>query len=206
MNDGSFHQFEKAGEKHSTDELAKPALKIHPWEDAGLGIAPFKCLGVEHRIGPIKSTDPKYPGITIEVGSPGQPMGTCDFCGQGIADCYLIVSKDGKKFVVGSDCVRRTYQEAETELPASVRKAIADNAREKREARAQAKREKLAALLVPLLEQARGIFAAQPELLKDKAHPMIPGKTLRDYYEYLLNGAGDERRIYICKMIIATKP
>lgn len=199
MNDGSFHQFEKAGEKHSTDEPAKPALKIHPWEDAGLGLAPFKCLGVEHRVGPIRYAEG---GVMVEIGSPGQPMGTCDFCGQGIADCYMIVSKDGKKFVVGSDCVRRTYQEAETQLPPSVRKAIADNAREKREARAQAKREKLAALLAPLLEQARGILGAQPELLKDKSHPMIPGKTLRDYYEYNLTCAGDERRIYICKMII----
>lgn len=178
-------------------------LKIHPWEDAGLGLAPFRCLGVERRIGPIKYQDPKYPGITTEIGAPGQPMGRCDFCGQGIADCYLILSKDGKKFVVGSDCVRRTYHEAETELPASVRKAIADNAHEKREVRAQAKREKLAALLVPLLEQARGILAAQPEILKDKPHPMIPGKTLRDYYEYLITCAGDERRIYVCKTIIA---
>jgi hypothetical protein len=197
MNDGSFAAFERAGEKASS------ARKIHPWEDAGLGLAPFRCLGVERRIGPIKYQDPKYPGITTEIGSPGQPMGTCDFCGQGIADCYIIVSKDGKKFVVGSDCVRRTYQEAETELPATVRKAIADNAREKREAKAQAKRDKLRAIMERLREQAKAALAADPALFTTEAHPAIPSKTLRDYYEWMLFYAGDERRIYISKQIIA---
>ena len=35
-------------------------------------------------------------------------MGSCDFCGQGIADCYQIRSSDGRNFIVGSSCVNKT--------------------------------------------------------------------------------------------------
>jgi hypothetical protein len=82
----------------------------HPFERSGLGIAPFKCIGVERRVGPIRTMI--APGITQEVGSPGQPMGTCDHCGTGIADCYIIVDANGKRFVVGSSCVVKTTKEA----------------------------------------------------------------------------------------------
>ena len=174
----------------------------HPFEKAGLGIAPFRCVGVERKIGPIKSTDPKFPGVTFEVGAPGQPMGTCDYCGTGIADCYRIKSSDGKTFVVGSDCVARTYKEVDMTVPSDVRNAIAKIAREKREARADARREKLAAQLKPLRDEARKILAERPELFTGEPHPAISGKTLRDYYEFLLQCAGDARRVAICKTII----
>ena len=35
-------------------------------------------------------------------------MGSCDYCGNGIALCCQIRSADGKEFIVGSDCVRKT--------------------------------------------------------------------------------------------------
>lgn len=78
------------------------AVKIHPFEKAGLGKAPFRCVGVENRVGPINL------GGGMTSGAPGQPMGTCDYCGTGIANCFHIVSSDGKRFIVGCDCVART--------------------------------------------------------------------------------------------------
>lgn len=174
----------------------------HPFEVAGLGVAPFRCVGVEHRVGPIKSFDPKFPGVTIEVGSPGQPMGTCDYCGTGIADCYVIVSADNKRFIVGSDCVARTYREVDLSVPSSVRVAMAKVARDKREVRAQAKREALLAILQPLLVDARAILEANPAAFVTEPHPMISGKTLRSYYEFLLQNAGDATRIATCRKII----
>lgn len=72
---------------------------IHPFEAAGLGLAPFKLIGFDRKVGPIKMED------GTEVGAPGQPMGTCDYCGTGIADCYRIKSSDLKTFIVGCDCV-----------------------------------------------------------------------------------------------------
>lgn len=79
--------------------------KIHVFEKAGLGKAPFRCVAVERRVGPIVS---EVGGCRLEVGAPGQPMGTCDFCGTGIADCFVIRSADQKEFVVGCDCVAKT--------------------------------------------------------------------------------------------------
>lgn len=83
------------------------AETIHKFERAGLGKAPFRYLGCFEDRGPHRSTDPKT-GIVTECGSPGQPMGTCEYCGQGIALCCSIVSADGKRFIVGSDCVAKT--------------------------------------------------------------------------------------------------
>ena len=102
---------------HFSTFLMKRALKmndkLHPFEAAGLGKAPFIYVGMEHKIGPITMAD----GIT-QIGSPGQPMGSCDYCGKGIAYCYSIKSADGKRFVVGSDCVAKLYKESNVDASA----------------------------------------------------------------------------------------
>lgn len=175
---------------------------LHPFERAGLGLAPFRCVGVEHRVGPIKTTDPKFPGVTFEVGAPGQPMGTCDYCGTGIADCYVIRSADGKKFVVGSDCVMRTYSETNTAIPVDIRRAIAEVRRQKNEKRNDARRARELATLTPLLEEARAFLAANPTAFAGEPHPMISGKTRRDYFEFLLGMAGNATRIATCRTIL----
>lgn len=87
-------------------ETTATNLPIHRFEAAGLGKAPFRFLGAEERRGPIKFLDES--GVMLEVGAPGQPMGTCDYCGQGIAICCKIRSADGREFIVGTDCVRKT--------------------------------------------------------------------------------------------------
>jgi hypothetical protein len=84
----------------------------HPFERAGLGVAPFRCVGVEYRVGPIKYIDPKFPGVTCEVGAPGQPMGTCAYCSQGIAECCIIRDANGKEFIVGNVCVGKAAKES----------------------------------------------------------------------------------------------
>lgn len=76
---------------------------IHKFEQVGLGKAPFRLIGMyEKRC----SGQPDSRGIT--VGYAGQPAGSCDYCGTGIANCFLIQSADGKRFEVGEDCVRKT--------------------------------------------------------------------------------------------------
>lgn len=74
----------------------------HVFEAAGLGLAPFRCTGVTVDVGP------RNLGNGCTVGAPGQPMGTCDFCGTGILYCFHILSSDGKRFIVGCDCVAKT--------------------------------------------------------------------------------------------------
>lgn len=78
----------------------------HVFERAGLGTAPFRWLRCEHRVGPILIGTEG--GVEHWAGAPGQPMGSCQFCGQGIAECHVIGSADGREFIVGCDCVRKT--------------------------------------------------------------------------------------------------
>jgi hypothetical protein len=71
---------------------------VHAFEKAGLGRAPFRCVGFSVE---------KYqacPGAPIQVG------GSCAYCGTGIMDTYWIRGSEpgAKTFKVGSDCVRRT--------------------------------------------------------------------------------------------------
>ena len=73
--------------------------KIHRFEQRGLGKAPFTFVDmIERRT--------EY----------GQPAGTCDYCSNGIAYCYIIRSSDGRKFQVGSDCVTKTGDEGLTRI------------------------------------------------------------------------------------------
>jgi hypothetical protein len=68
---------------------------VHAFEAAGLGKAPFRFVGVSE-------SSCTYPDGTT------QATGTCDYCSNGIRYCCHIRSADGKEFVVGSDCVRKT--------------------------------------------------------------------------------------------------
>jgi hypothetical protein len=52
--------------------------KVHIFERAGLAKAPFRYVGSTYRVGPIRFIDK---GVEVRVGSPGQPMGTCDYFG-----------------------------------------------------------------------------------------------------------------------------
>jgi len=71
-------------------------IGLHVFEKAGLGKAPFRCVGYER--------------ITYQAcpGAPIQPGGCCDYCGTGIIDAFTIRGSDGAKFKVGCDCVMRT--------------------------------------------------------------------------------------------------
>jgi hypothetical protein len=70
--------------------------RIHVFEKAHLGVAPFRFVGMEKKV---------YQACP---GAPIQPGGMCDYCGQGIMFLCTIRDRDGKTFIVGSDCVLRT--------------------------------------------------------------------------------------------------
>jgi len=69
---------------------------VHPFEKAGLGKAPFHCVGIRENV------------YVTAGGAHRQPGGCCNYCGTGIQWEYIIKSSDGATFVVGSDCVQRT--------------------------------------------------------------------------------------------------
>src|SRR5690606_10356456 len=89
--------------------MKKENTKMHPFEKAGLGKAPFKYVGVEIKSGPLRFTNPD--GTETQVGAPGQPMGCCKYCYQGIKECHIVRSADGKVFEVGCDCIQKLASE-----------------------------------------------------------------------------------------------
>jgi hypothetical protein len=93
---------------------------------------------MERRVGPIDLGGGHF------VGAPGQPMGTCAYCGTGIADCRLILSSDGKRFIVGNECVRHTGDEA---LIQEAERFTREQARLKRAEKGERDRAELKALL-----------------------------------------------------------
>lgn len=158
----------------------------HPWEIAGLGLPPYRVVGVETRRGPVHLPN------GMMVGAPGQPMGTCEYCFQGIADCYKILSSDGKRFVVGCDCVRRAYQEAGERVPAAVEKFE----REKRQAAARAKAKMVRERLDEIIANPPAVLVEQKIVL-----PWGEERSLFDDLKRVLLACGDAGRARHLKRI-----
>ena len=152
---------------------------MHPFEKAKLGKAPFRFVGAERKVGPYRYTTKC--GLEVQVGAPGQPMGTCDYCGQGIAVCCQIVSSDGKRFEVGTSCVERTGD-----------LVLAKKA--KSEARRQAAKrrdEKITAELDELIATKAQALAAIPSPNERRAEK---GETLLDGARWYRANAGANGR------------
>lgn len=175
---------------------------MHPFEEAGLGLAPFRCVGVERRVGPIK-----YPDGT-EVGAPGQPMGSCAYCGTGIADCYMIKSADGKRFVVGCDCVLKVERKdnvksATTELERDVIRERRRLERDRRAAKRNAEWERDMIRVragIAILEGNAGVreqLTAQPSPNTDRANRL--GETRLDWAKWMMHNAGMVSRLAIAR-------
>lgn len=116
---------------------------VHKFEVAKLGVAPFRCVGSFIDEGPKKWIED---GVQCESGSPGQAMGSCDYCGQGIKLCFRIKGTCGSVFVVGSSCVEKTSAKG-TRIYNDVERVMLEHRRKLRHAREDRKIEELKALL-----------------------------------------------------------
>lgn len=101
--------------------------QIHPFEKAGLGKAPFRCVGCREN-------------WFVMPGFGQKPGGTCDYCGTGILYEYVIKSSDGAEFVVGSDCVMKCDREYGVAPVAGFREERLKLARQKREVKEAGRR------------------------------------------------------------------
>ena len=154
---------------------------MHPFEREGLGKAPFQVVGCNTRVGPWSYVDEQ--GITITIGSPGQPMGVCKYCYQGISQCFIIRSADGKEFDVGSSCVAKT---ADKTITKEVNRIKTENRNALTDAR---------------IARAKDRFEndeAVRENLKGKNHGRM-GQY--QYVEFCLRAAGRAGKLKVTKMI-----
>lgn len=174
---------------------AEILARVHPWEERGLGKAPFRWLGVTRRVGPIRIANAD--GTETLIGAEGQPMGCCSYCGNGIAECHEIKSADGKKFIVGCDCVRRVEHPGSPVYSKAVR-AAKDLANEKVRARSAVKAATSAARVVDLLATLEPRLRAEPSAYAWKAEK---GETRYDDFEWLANQCGHAGRVRLIKKL-----
>jgi len=147
---------------------------IHPFEEAGLGKAPFRF------------------DCVTEKAWMGQPGGTCQFCGHGIRWEFWVISADGKRFDVGSECIRKI------EAKGSPLRNAAEC--ELRDQKRLAKRQRL----IVRVNKAATALEQDESLLTDMPHPhpaYANRLTLRNYAEWMLQEAGDAGQTKICKII-----
>lgn len=142
--------------------------KIHLFEQAGLGIAPFRCVGFASL--PNRELAEKNPTAynnALRDMPSGYHYGTCQYCSTALTNHCLIKSSDGKQFVVGSECVRKTGDRGMVDFAARAkreavqarkqaeRQMLWEAGREEREAKeAEAKAQRTAKWLA--LEEANG--------------------------------------------------
>lgn len=163
--------------------------QIHPFERAGLGHAPFRSAGYAQAI------FKPHPDAPARAGT------SCDYCGTAIMDVFFVRSADGRKFKVGSDCIRKVFRDFDATIPADFREEFLRVEREKREVKRVAAHERLMARVARVSE----ILDAHPWLFTSKPHPNAyyasQGKTLRDYYEFMLKNGGATGRTDVCRAV-----
>lgn len=160
------------------------ATMIHKFEEAGLGKAPFQFEGFKENWFVI-------PGVMKKPGS------SCDYCGTCMVGEYWIVSSDGRRFKVGSECIRKVGD-------AGLKQAVSEIEREKRRAAAERREEKLRA------ERAefRARFNADTEMqaaLRALPHPAAwaarKGMTRLDYVLFMTANSGNRNAVKFWKAL-----
>lgn len=80
---------------------------VHVFEQAGLGKAPFNCIGVASI--PDASMAEKNPvGYANAMKALPKGAGSCKYCGMPLIHNYIIKDALGTTFVVGCECVNKT--------------------------------------------------------------------------------------------------
>lgn len=157
--------------------------RLHPWERAGLGRAPFRFVGTER-------FDASHPSGMRVIASNGysetltKPGTCCDYCLTYIVEAFWIRSADGRRFKVGCDCVAKVSAPGDRIL-SDVDRARRKLARDKRKARGAATKAALEAELCR--PEVRRVLSAKPHPSEWAAEK---GMTLLDYVEWMLDRAG----------------
>lgn len=159
----------------TASEAAAP--KIHVFEKAGLGQAPFKCIGCHVS---------QYQACP---GAPLQPGSSCDYCGTGIMNVFTIQGADGRTFKVGCDCVLKTGD-------AGLRRTVDAHMKAAQHDRDDARIEAAQSLLKE--ERVIAAFTAARHPMEWRARQ---GATMMDYVTWMFEHAGRTGKIKVARLI-----
>jgi len=177
------------------------AATIHPFQRAGLGLAPFRYIGQVHQDiaygqAVVNSAEFRAGGVMVTT----KPGGTCAYCGNGILNMFNVKSADGKTFHVGSDCIQKV---GGPELARKVARTVAANRKASAAKRAD---EKIAAAVAALARpEVRAALSAQarPGLSVAYGEVVTERKAMLVYVEYLLAHAGTAGKLRAAAIVAA---
>ncbi len=92
----------------SNKELKTGNVLFHPWELAGLGRAPFRFLFIVEL--PSKSlleANPDAYSKAMRNLPKGIGLRACALCGHSLQNNFVVEDDTGKRFAVGSKCIRK---------------------------------------------------------------------------------------------------
>jgi hypothetical protein len=164
-----------------TTETTTETTKVHKFEQAGLGKAPFRIVGS------FEAVYQACPGAPVQAG------GTCDYCANGIRYVCRVRSADGREFNVGCDCAMSVGDEGLRKVAAKVQTKV------KRDARHAAEQRKLDDLRARLADATtRAALAARPH---PTAYRAAKGETLLSWAEWMAQNAGVTGRLEVLALI-----
>lgn len=125
---------------------------IHVFEDAGMGKAPFKLIGLYSiPSSSLGATNPDAYNNMLKAMPKGIGIGSCAYCGTPLVHNFIIESACGKKSPVGCDCV------AKTDDKGLVKAIKLEKSRVNREKRQQEQKDKYDAMLNQQREKNGGL-------------------------------------------------
>lgn len=154
--------------------------KVHKFEAAGLGKAPFSYAG--------------YAQKTYQAcpGAPVQPGGSCCYCGTPIMNFFYIKSSDGHTFHVGSECVAKT---GDAGLKKVVAAEVAKMAKSKEEVRIAAAKAKLES------PEFKAHLASLPHPNKFKNRETGEPLTMLEYVEWMFKNSGHAGSLKVARQL-----
>lgn len=158
--------------------------RVHEWERAGLGPAPYKFVGAVKKL---------FQAVPGDPDCPVKPGSCCDYCATAIVWEHWFRAADGREFKVGCDCFFRA------EHPKAL---VSEVERANRKIAAQERQKKAKAVVASLDDQLAddGVRAR----LASIPHPKIAGLSALDYATWIRERAGAAGRAKLAKFVSAS--